>query len=134
VVKVVDGEGNERPYMVQPGGLARDIPMILLVNGGSASASEIVAGALQANGRAKLAGTKTYGKGSVQIIRKMDDGSAVHVTVAKFYAPDGKPINGVGLTPDYDLTLKDEELLKWAEDYLNKLITELAEPVVAALN
>jgi len=122
VVKVVDSEGNERPYMVKPGGLARDLPVIVLVNEGSASASEILAGALQANDRAKLAGQKTFGKGSVQVIRQMDDGSAIHVTIAKFYTPAGKVINGVGLTPDFVLELKDEELVKWAEDYLNKLL------------
>ncbi|MDD5312593.1 MAG: S41 family peptidase [Dehalococcoidia bacterium] len=124
VVKVVDAEGNERPYMVKPGGVAKDIPLIVLVNGGSASASEIVAGALQANGRAKLAGTKTFGKGSVQVIRNMDDGSAIHVTIAKFYTPAGKAINGEGLTPDYVLDdLKDDELVKWAEDYLHKQVS-----------
>jgi len=122
VVKVVDSEGNERPYMVKPGGLARDLPVIVLVNEGSASASEILAGALQANDRAKLAGQKTFGKGSVQVIRQMDDGSAIHVTIAKFYTPAGKVINGVGLTPDFVLELKDDELVKWAEDYLNKLL------------
>ena len=122
VVKVVDSEGNERPYMVKPGGLARDLPVIVLVNEGSASASEILAGALQANDRAKLAGQKTFGKGSVQVIRQMDDGSAIHVTIAKFYTPAGKVINGVGLTPDFVLELKDDALVKWAEDYLNKLL------------
>jgi len=124
VVKVIDAEGNERPYMVKPGGEAKDIPLIVLVNGGSASASEIVAGALQANGRAKLAGTKTFGKGSVQVIRNMDDGSAIHVTIAKFYTPAGKAINGEGLTPDYVLDdLKDDDLVKWAEDYLHKQVS-----------
>jgi len=108
--------------MVKPGGLARDLPVIVLVNEGSASASEILAGALQANDRAKLAGQKTFGKGSVQVIRQMDDGSAIHVTIAKFYTPAGKVINGVGLTPDFVLELKDDELVKWAEDYLNKLL------------
>ncbi|MCX6004245.1 MAG: S41 family peptidase [Chloroflexi bacterium] len=130
VVKVMDAEGNERPYMVKPGGVAKDIPVVVLVNGGSASASEIVAGALQANGRAKLAGTKTFGKGSVQVIRNMDDGSAIHVTIAKFYTPTGQAINGVGLTPDFVLAdLKDDDLVKWAEDYLNKQIS--VEPVPA---
>jgi len=130
VVKVIDSEGNERPYMVKQGGMAKDVPLIVLVNEGSASASEIVAGALQGNERAKLAGAKTFGKGSVQLIRKMDDGSAIHVTVAKFFTPTGKPINDVGLTPDFPLTLKDDELVKWAEDYLNKQISDRAEPIV----
>lgn len=123
VVKVIDSQGNEYPYMVKPGGLAKDVPVVVLVNENSASASEIVAGALQDNGRAKLAGTKTFGKGSVQVIRQLDDGSAIHVTIAKFYTPTGKAINGVGLTPDYPLDLKNDDLVKWAEDYLNKLIT-----------
>jgi len=122
VVKVVDKDGIETVHKVRPGGMAINTPLIVLVNEGSASASEIVAGALQDNGRAKLAGTKTFGKASVQNIVKMDDGSAIKITTAHYYTPDGKMISGQGLTPDYPLDLKDDELVKWAEDYLNKII------------
>jgi len=124
VVKVVDKDGKETVHKVRPGGTAINIPMIVLVNEGSASASEIVAGALQDNQRAKLAGSKTFGKASVQNIVKMNDGSAIKITTAHYFTPNGQMISGTGLTPDYPSELKDDELVKWAEDYLNKIIAE----------
>ncbi len=128
-VKIVDKDGMETVQKVKPGGIARELPVIVLVNGGSASASEIVAGALQDNGRAKLAGEKTFGKASVQNFIKLDDGSAIKVTTAHYYTPNGTFISETGLKPDYPLELKDEELIKWAEDYLNNIIAP--QPVAA---
>ncbi|MHB8084597.1 MAG: S41 family peptidase [Dehalococcoidia bacterium] len=130
VVKVVDKDGKEAVYKVKPGGLALNVPLIVLVNGGSASASEIVAGALQDNGRAKLAGTQTYGKASVQNIIRLQDGGAIKVTVAHYYTPNGRLISRTGLTPDYVSDLKDDDLVKWAEDYLNKIIAQQPAPAL----
>lgn len=130
VVKIVDKEGLETVQKVRPGGMAKDIPMIVLINGGSASASEIVAGALQDNERAKLAGEKSFGKASVQNVIKMDDGSAIKVTTAHYYTPNGTFISGTGLTPDFKSDLKGDELVTWAEDYLKKLIAN--QPVPAS--
>jgi carboxyl-terminal processing protease len=122
VVKVVDKNGAESIQKVKSGGIATDMQLVVLINGGSASASEIVAGALQDNERAKLAGSKSFGKASVQNIVKLDDGSAIKITTAHYYTPNGKMISGSGLTPDYPTDLQGEDLVKWAEGYLNNLI------------
>lgn len=132
VAKVVDDKGNESIVPVKKGGIATHLPMVVLVNNGSASASEIVAGALQDYGRAKLVGTKTFGKGSVQIIHDLSDGSALHITAYKWLTPNGRPIDGVGLTPDIVSDLKDEALVDWAVQYLKDLIkAELLEFAVS---
>ncbi|MBP2638230.1 MAG: ctpB, partial [Firmicutes bacterium] len=75
-------------------------PVVILVNGGSASASEIVAGAAQDTGAGTLVGTKTYGKGSVQTVVRLDEGSAIKLTIAKYLTPKDRSINGVGIEPD----------------------------------
>ncbi len=122
VARVVDNEGRESQVPVKRGGVATHLPVIVLVNGGSASGSEIVAGALQDYGRAKLAGSQTFGKGSVQTVRDLSDGSGLHITAYRWLTPLGRPIDGVGLKPDFVLELKDEELVNWAVDYLKKLV------------
>jgi carboxyl-terminal processing protease len=81
----------------------RSFPIIVLVNGGSASASEIVAGALQDNKRALILGTRTFGKGSVQTILPLSDGSGLRLTTARYYTPNGKSIQVDGITPDIEL-------------------------------
>jgi carboxyl-terminal processing protease len=128
VAKVVDSTGTETVVPVKPGGIGTHLPMVVLVNNGSASASEIVAGALQDYGRAKLVGSQTFGKGSVQIIHDLSDGSALHITAYKWLTPFGRPIDGVGLTPDVVSDLKDEALVDWAVQYLKDMIkAELLE-------
>jgi carboxyl-terminal processing protease len=122
VAKVVDDTGNESVVPVTKGGIGTHLPMVVLVNNGSASASEIVAGALQDYGRAKIIGSKTYGKGSVQIIHDLSDGSALRITAYKWLTPMGRPIDGVGLTPDITSDLKDDALVDWAVQYLKGTI------------
>jgi carboxyl-terminal processing protease len=132
VAKVVDSEGNESTVPVKRGGIATHLPLIVLVNGGSASASEIVAGALQDYGRAKLAGSQTFGKGSVQIVRELGDGSALHITAYRWLTPHDRPIDGVGLTPDFVLELEGDDLVDWAVQYLKDQIKTELLPVFAS--
>ncbi len=88
----------------------RKLPMAVLVNGGSASASEIVAGCLQDISRAELVGMKTFGKGSVQSILPLHDGSALRLTTAKYYTPKHRTIHGKGITPDHVVEMTPEQM------------------------
>ena len=81
----------------------RNYPIIVLVNGGSASAAEIVSGALQDNKKALILGTRTFGKGSVQTILPLSDGSGLRLTTARYYTPSGKSIQSSGITPDIEI-------------------------------
>jgi len=93
-------EAQKQKYFAQKDGSWMDFPVVVLVNGGSASASEIVAGALQDHKRAVVLGTKTFGKGSVQTILPLDDNSALRLTTARYFTPKGRSIQAMGIVPD----------------------------------
>ena len=98
-------------FNARPGDLAQGLPMVVLINGGSASASEIVAGALQDHRRAILLGTKTFGKGSVQTIVPLPQHGAMRLTTARYYTPSGNSIQAMGITPDIRVTAARIEAL-----------------------
>jgi carboxyl-terminal processing protease len=126
------GDGTRDTYEVIPGGLATDttIPMIVLINEGSASASEIVAGALQDTGRAKLVGTVSYGKGSVQNwIPLNGENGAVRITIAKWLTPNESAIHGIGLTPDYPMDMTFEDRQAGEDPQLDEAIRILLEMI-----
>jgi carboxyl-terminal processing protease len=91
-------------------------PLVILVDGGSASASEILSGALQDNKRAQLVGTKTFGKGLVQSVRPLADGSGMAVTIAKYFTPSGKDINHAGIKPDVEVKISKAQIKALVKD------------------
>ncbi len=105
VVSVVTKDGNRETWSSRLE--SPKYPLVVLVNGGSASASEIVAGAVQDTGAGTLIGTKTFGKGSVQTVVRLDGSSAVKLTIAKYYTPKDRSINGVGIEPDIKVEMPD---------------------------
>ena len=96
----VDGQGKRNDWPLKKGGLARDIPMVVLVNEYSASGSEVLAGAILDNDRAPIIGVVTFGKGSVNTLRRLSDGSGIFFTIAHWHTPSGTLIEGDGLEPD----------------------------------
>ncbi len=108
IVSTVD-RGGERERKFANNNSLTDKPLVVLVDGGSASASEILSGALQDNGRATLVGTQTFGKGLVQSVRSLGDGSGLAVTIAKYLTPSGRDINKEGIPPDIVIELSDDQ-------------------------
>ena len=103
------GEGNAREFPAKASSVERDYPIVLLINGGSASASEIVAGALQDHKRALILGTASFGKGSVQTVESLRDGYGLKLTIARYYTPNGRSIQAKGIEPDIILPFKPLE-------------------------
>lgn len=121
VVSVRYPDGKTDTYKVVPKDVHTDLPVVVLVNRYSASGSEVLSGALQDNGRAVIAGARTFGKGSVNVLYELEDGSAIYVTTARWLTPGGTLIEGTGIYPDFPLPLDDEGALNWAIDYIRDL-------------
>ncbi|MFT7859532.1 MAG: S41 family peptidase [Sulfurimonas sp.] len=135
--KVVSQKGRQevenKVYSATSGATITDVPMVVLVNGGSASASEIVSGALQDHKRAVLVGENTFGKGSVQVVLPITDDEAIKLTIARYYLPSGRTIQAVGVKPDITVlpgelkthenkfAIKEADLKKHLEQELEKV-------------
>ncbi|MFA9489686.1 MAG: S41 family peptidase [Anaerolineales bacterium] len=124
------GDGVEETYDSSGKGLATDLPLVVLINAGSASASEIVAGAIQDSERGVLVGETSFGKGSVQFWLELDDDEgALRVTVARWYTPEGRLIDQEGLLPDFEVILTEEDFEAETDPQLDKAIEVLLEMI-----
>lgn len=124
-----EADGTRKESTGAAGGLAEELPVVVLVNEWSASGSEVLAGALQDHGRAELVGTVTYGKGSVNVLLELDDGSALYVTTERWLTPDGHLIEGQGLTPDHEIQLTEDDIANDRDPQLDFAIALLqAQP------
>ncbi len=126
VLYQLDGQGNRRDWNAESGGMALDVPMVVLMNGFSASASEVFAGAIIYHQRGPTIGVTTFGKGSVNNLWPLYDGSAVNFTIGRWYTPDGKLIEGEGIVPDILQEASEDDSddlqLDLAIEEVNKLI------------
>ncbi len=109
IVYTEDRQGNRKEET--SGSDQMGLPLVVLVDGGSASASEILAGAVQDSGTGELVGTKTFGKALVQTIQGLNDGSAIKMTIAQYYTPNGRSIQGKGIQPDYVVELPEDAVM-----------------------
>jgi carboxyl-terminal processing protease len=122
------GDGRRDTYEARKGGTAIEIPLVVLINEGSASASEIVAGAIQDRGRGLLVGETSYGKGSVQTYNALvNEQGAVRITIARWLTPNGRQINEVGLEPDVKVEITEEDLAADLDPQLDQAIELLSK-------
>jgi len=123
------GDGSRDAKEATGDGIATQIPMIVLVNEWSASASELVAGALQDRGRAEIVGVTTFGKGTVQNwIPLSNEQGAVRVTIARWLTPNGENIHEIGLTPDYEVPITEDDITAGLDPQLERAIELLSQP------
>jgi len=125
IVSEKEADGTLKDYKSEGPGKLKDFPLVILVDKGSASASEILAGALRANNKAPLVGEKTFGKGTVQVLERYKDGSSLRVTIAQWLLPDGSSINKEGLQPDTFVASKPDN--KKQDAQLQKAIEILSK-------
>ncbi len=122
VVAEENYEGKRNEFNAKGGNILSSLPVVVLINNGSASASEIMAGALRDQLNVKLIGKKTFGKGSVQELEKLDDGSSLKITVAKWLTPKGESIMEKGLSPDIEVEMTENDVNQNRDPQLEKAI------------
>ncbi len=128
----IDAEGDRNDYDAARRGPATDVPIVVVVNQFSASASEIMAGAIQTSGRATVVGASTFGKGSVNIARELSDGSAIYFTIRRWYLSDGTQIEGEGVTPDIEIEAEAHPLpIEFEQDAALKRAFEVLSEQIA---
>lgn len=127
VVAQENSDGTKETYSVTRVGSLIDVPLLVLINKGSASASEIVAGALRDHQRAKLVGEKTFGKGSIQTPEDLPGGSGIHITTARWVLPNGEWINGTGIAPDIEIKPPEGTGAAQLDPQLERAIAELVK-------
>ncbi len=133
ILTQVDKDGNQTTYDAHPGDAGEGIPLVVLVGHGSASGAEVIAGALRDNHRAILVGETTYGKGSVNHLRELSDGGAIYITIGRWLTPNGEQIEGVGLTPDIQVTPSDQDVEANRDVQLYQAIDHLRQAVQAGV-
>lgn len=133
IVSTKDRAGNNIGEYRDTGKHSVDIPLVVLVNGNSASASEIFAGALQDSGKAKLVGKTTFGKGIVQSVMPLSDGTAIKITIAKYFTPNGSDIHEKGIAPDYEVELPEEQVSAVGVERKDDTQLKKAQEVIAQM-
>ncbi|OBW62982.1 MAG: peptidase S41 [Dehalococcoides mccartyi] len=119
VLTTVDNAGNSEEYKIVPKAVTTSLPMVVLVDQYSASGSEALSGALQDYGRATIVGKTTYGKGSVNRTFDVTGNTGIYLTIGRWYTPNGRMIEGQGITPDIELELAGDEAVKWALNFMH---------------
>ncbi len=130
ISKMESRNGSVTEYKVEREGKLLDVPVVILVNEGSASASEILSGALQKNDRAEVIGKKTYGKGTAQDVVDLPDGSSLHITIMKWLLPDGQWLNPDNpIAPDMEVELTDEDFKEGVDPQMDKAVETIQNAI-----
>lgn len=124
------GNGNEKVFEAEDRGLAQDLPMVVLIDGGSASASEVVAGAIRDRDRGTLVGATSFGKGTVQTWKQLSNGGGVRITIARWITPDGDWVHEQGLEPDISVSLPDQTNGEFTDTQLQAAVNYLLEDLI----
>jgi len=133
-LQVLDANNNANSKVTNSKAIFKDLPLVILVNQGSASASEIVAGSLQDYKKAILVGNQTYGKGTIQQLLEFSNGSSLKLTIAKWLTANGRDIDEIGLTPDFEISITETDILNNLDSQLEKAKEIILEEINQSSN